>query len=306
MSTADDRDLERYLRRDDALSRAYAELKSERPSPALDQAVLARARDALHQAPRARATRKLHWPAITALAATVLLSFGLVMRLALEPEVAQQAAPSPTADAVSPLPQAPTPMADDRVAPAAESKAATPFGGTSREAIPRPSSIEEQRSRIESEISAAAEQAPAVAEPVPPSSAAPDVVYAPPPAPAQAPADARRESAPAAKSLLRERADSSTGERDQARAQKSEVAPATTAVTENAPQRAVAGTAHFEEPAKAKEDFTRTPEAWLAEIARLRAAGETEAADREFERFRKAYPNHLEAIQPQDPAPERK
>ena len=42
MSNVDDRELERYLRHDDPLSRAYAELKSERPSPALDQAVLAR------------------------------------------------------------------------------------------------------------------------------------------------------------------------------------------------------------------------------------------------------------------------
>lgn len=95
MSAADDRELERYLQRGDALSRAYAALKSERPSPALDQAVLARARDALQG--RSRALRHRRWPALTALAATVLVSFALVMRIALEPDSRpeQSAAPSP-------------------------------------------------------------------------------------------------------------------------------------------------------------------------------------------------------------------
>ena len=291
MSTVDDRDLERYLRRDDALSRAYAELKSERPSPALDQAVLARARDALRSSAPMRPTRARHWTAITALAATVLLSFGLVMRLALEPE-SQLPATSPATDAVSTLPEASSPASDEDASAAADSKLTVPLGGTRRDAISAPSSIEEQRPRIEAEIRATAEQAPAVPEPVPPP-VVPDVVYAPAPAAAAAP-DARQDSAPASRPLRQDRTgDSASGERDLARTRKSE-----------APTEALEGTHAYVNAAEvsspAKEDFTRTPETWLAEIARLRVAGETEAADRELERLRKAYPEYLEKLKLHD------
>jgi hypothetical protein len=61
-----------------------------------------------------------------------------------------------------------------------------------------------------------------------------------------------------------------------------------------------------EEAAPSHEEFRLTPEAWLAEIARLRAAGETEAADRELVRFNKAYPDYYEKLQPVDPAPQRR
>ena len=55
----------------------------------------------------------------------------------------------------------------------------------------------------------------------------------------------------------------------------------------------------------ATESFTPTPEEWLAEIARLRLAGEHDAADRELERFRKAYPGYLDKLDAVDPVPER-
>jgi outer membrane protein assembly factor BamD (BamD/ComL family) len=38
----------------------------------------------------------------------------------------------------------------------------------------------------------------------------------------------------------------------------------------------------------------RSPEAWYAEIEKLRAAGRIEEADRELERLEKAYPGWLE------------
>ena len=57
----------------------------ERPSASLDQAILSRARAAIAEQRRARAPR-WRWAGITALAATVLLSFGLVMRIALDPQ----------------------------------------------------------------------------------------------------------------------------------------------------------------------------------------------------------------------------
>ena len=281
MSGADERDLERYLGRDDPLSRAYAELKSERPSPALDQAVLARARDALQTASRPRVTRQRQWTALAAIAATVLLSFGLVMRLALEPEPqisapAQESAPATAADDGS--------LAETDASP----KFATPPSTATPAA---PASIEDQRPAIESEIRATAEQAPAVPEPVPPAAVAPRRDYAPP-APAQAPMEAQGESAPATQPVLLERSSGITGERDEAQARKSQSSTVTSdAVTANSTDLS----------ALAKEEVMLTPEAWLAEIARLRAAGETEAADRELERFKKAYPEYPQKLEPHSP-----
>ena len=133
MSTVDDRDLERYLRGDDAVSRAYSDLKTERPSPALDQAVLARARDALKSAGSARPARARNWPVLTALAATVLLSFGLVMRLALEPEP-QVPTASPAQDAASTGPNQSAPADASKEMTSPQPQAATPYGGTRRDA----------------------------------------------------------------------------------------------------------------------------------------------------------------------------
>src|SRR5262245_47384850 len=82
---SDEQALERYLQGSGPLSRAYRELGEERPSPALDQAVLAGARSA-STGRFARGARPWRWTAMTALAATVLLSFGLVMRLAMQPQ----------------------------------------------------------------------------------------------------------------------------------------------------------------------------------------------------------------------------
>jgi len=45
-------------------------------------------------------------------------------------------------------------------------------------------------------------------------------------------------------------------------------------------------------PAAAATDPHSTPDAWLREIRRLRAAGKTAEADRELTAFREAYPSH--------------
>jgi hypothetical protein len=279
VSSADDRDLERYLRRDDALSRAYAELKSQRPSPALDQAVLARARDALKEPPRA-SLRQRNWTAITAIAATVLLSFGLVMRVALEPEAQLPATPAQA-------PAQPSPAA------AAQDGALEKKGSTSLTSPPNaepPSSIESQRPAIEEEIRAASEEAPETSQPTP--AAAALERQAAPPAPAAAPAlnEGRREIAPAVQPMRQDR-EAVTRERASGLMKQSEP-------PRELDSTAVAGTAATADQA-AKAEIALTPEAWLAEIERLRAAGEFEAAERELASFRKAYPDYVEKLEPQ-------
>ena len=291
MSSADDRDLERYLRHDDALSRAYAELKSERPSPALDQAVLARARDALKSTPRG-GKRPRNWTAITALAATVLLSFGLVMRLALEPE-SQMPAALPQ-DSAQPLPRASSPAAEADQG-SFEKKDSTRFAPAPN--VPAASSIEGQRPVIEEEIRAATEQVPETSEPTPPAAVLES--RSAPPAPAAAPklGDVRKETAPATQPLRRDRASANGAEeRASAGLLKSQ---AEVAAPHDRDATAAASSATTADEAPAKEEFRLTPEGWLAEIERLRAAGETEAAERELARFRKAYPDYFEILKPQ-------
>lgn len=230
MSAADDRELERYLQRSDALSRAYANLKTERPSPALDQAVLARARDALQGQPHARSLLQRRWPALTALAATVLLSFAVVMRLALEPD-------SQPRESASPL---------------------------------------ESRRVIESEIEAATEHAPASVESLPqpaPPQAAEHVDEVPKEGDATV-----RPVAPAPSRDTRDVADEPAAQFSRAR---SMPVPAVT----------VDGSVSTES--------AKSPEVWLGEIEELRAAGMFEAAERELERFKAAYPGYLETRQRQ-------
>lgn len=294
MNSAEDRDFERYLSGDDALSRAYADLKSDRPSPALDQAVLARARDALKAGPRDSLTRRRNWTALTALAATVLLSFGLVMRLALEPDsqlpvtpVVQEARDSSAEGTAASMPA-------DRADDAAASKKASPAPLAAPPVTsPALSAIEDQRPAIESEIRAAAEQAPSVHDPQPPAVLLPQSGYVEPP-PAAKQRAARSESATAAQPMQRETANGlHSDERDLARVQKAQAPAASPAM-----DAASAKSAELSQESLAKEEFTRTPEAWLAEIARLRAAGETGAADQELARFKEAHPGYLQKLEP--------
>ena len=83
--------LEQYLQRSGPLSRAYRELGEERPSPALDQAVISAARSAIAERGSTTAGASGAGQRSTALAATVVLSFALVMRLALEPHSGSRA-----------------------------------------------------------------------------------------------------------------------------------------------------------------------------------------------------------------------
>ncbi len=304
MSTADDRDLQRYLERGDALSRAYAELKSERPSPALDQAVLARARDALTATPPSDSARRRNWYTLTALAATVLLSFGLVMRLALEPDSrTQPATPSGQDSTAQTSAESTAPAANaDQVLP--ESDGRPTFAPPPRSPT---SPLEESRAAIESEIRAATEQVPAVPEPVPPSVASGDRERAAVATPAQEqPANAAADAAAAPaeqSSMTQEGAYDRAPERGVARAMKSESPPSAPMAAER--DVAASSGMQAEESFPEEKKDVKSPEVWLAEIAQLRAAGEHQAAERELERFRKVYPDYLEKLEPHEPARQR-
>jgi hypothetical protein len=135
---------------------------------------------------------------------------------------------------------------------------------------PAPSSIEERRSKIEAEIRATAIQAPAVTERV---SSASSVVSA------ESKRAVRVQPQPGAIAV----------ESDVPAAARAEETLEPSRADEAAPFSAPAAA---ESPAKKQQ--VKAPREWLQEIERLRAAGEIEAADRELERFRQAYPGYLE------------
>ncbi len=100
-----DAELERYLRRRDPLSSEYAALGREEPSAELDALVLARAREALDEDAGSVNWRRRRWPAFTALAATVVLSFAIITRITIDSDQAMFAPTAPSqAPAASPEP----------------------------------------------------------------------------------------------------------------------------------------------------------------------------------------------------------
>lgn len=164
MSKPDDDELEDFLAGRGSLHAAWLESAQQTPPAALDAAVLAQAQAAV--VPLVRRSRSARWRLPLSLAASLVLSLGLLQRLGEQPEVKKAMAPArdesgPVSDqlasAVVVMAPATTdePALETSPAPVAKSKAALPMA-----IMPPP-----QRQ--------AAGAAVAVAEPVPAPAAAP-------------------------------------------------------------------------------------------------------------------------------------
>jgi hypothetical protein len=118
----DDRLLDEYLRGDSPLSRAYRETGREEPPAHLDTAILAHAKAAVGM------RRKPRWFMPLSLAATVVLSIGVVLLLSREGVTpVPMETPSPMPVAPVPKPTAPTAPAVVEKAPAVTPKEAPRF-----------------------------------------------------------------------------------------------------------------------------------------------------------------------------------
>jgi hypothetical protein len=231
MSIENDRgdEFELRLRRGGRLVPEF-EADVDGPDPATDRLVLARARAAIaapeRSASAGRFDRSPRWAVPLALAATLVLSFVLVLQMESRDVTAPPAgevAADAASDAAAPAPAAATgaKAGDDAAAAMAESASAGAPVATAREAT-----------RV------APDAAPA----------------APPPAPAALPQPTAVLQAPAA--------------------------------TQRA-AAAVSAAAELRYEAAADEE---TPQAWLARIERLQAAGDIETARRELAAFRERHP----------------
>lgn len=240
---------------DDSLSRLYRAAATAEPPLALDDRILAAARQAVNVAPPQRRSPWLSWLAPLGLAATVVLSLSVVLVARKEqpdllpapmpatvpttmPATVPATAPSPSAPAAEPMP------AQARGPAQTEKPASRPMP------VPVvPAATMRRDSQLEApEVSAA--PAPAV----PPEVSAP--VLAP---------------APAAQVL-----EGSAGNAGVAASRAA--APAAPAIKAESMRSGVG---------------VRYPEGWIEEIRRLKREGHVEAAREQLAAFRRAYPSYV-------------
>lgn len=227
------------------------------PDEAVDRAVLARARATVLQPPVAepRYHRAPRWTLPIALAATVLLSFTLVMQMDSRDVVAQRTAERADAATRAADADMPAGVAESAMQPEAEVLVEPPAEAAPKASAPAPV----RREPGLGEPVAAAQAVTAASVPL----SAPPPAPAPPPPPVAAAAPRVSAAAPAPIGA--------SAESTAAGAQRREAMD----------ERMVARSA----------DATEPPEAWLARIEALRSGGDLAAARRELAAFRRQHPD---------------
>jgi hypothetical protein len=290
--TGPDRDyeLEDFLARRSTLHQRMADRDRVEPPPELDRLVLTKARQAIETPSALPVYRSPRWALPVALAATLVLTFAVVLNLSR-----LKRAELPTAAAmgtIAPASPAPPPAAAlakrEETAPVVaqvETELATPPASALE--MPR-----ETRAGAAPERDLLASTATAISEGV---EAKPDTTVADSAKEevAAALADANTVTASATQGP------STANAYSRADARISPVAPMTA-------KRAMAAGAAAEPAASSAEAQAERskhpePQAWLREIERLRVAGKTAEADREMAAFRVAYPSHSAPEVPQPP-----
>ncbi len=287
--------------RDPRVTEAYQGLGNENPPEAIDAAILAASRRAVGARPTVAGARARRWALPISIAAVVVLTMSLALRVQLERSDLESAEPTPSVSAVPPA--ARSPAADDKDAPrsaALESKEemrATAKQNQPADALAKskpaaaPSAAVESKPSVrgagEREQSAPARKAlktpPMRTEA--PQAAAPGFVPAPP-APAPSPAEPAAAPLGAAAASGAARPDVATGLARQMPAEAD--ANAGRAASRMAVEDRVQPLA--EKAGKADADLS--PRDWLERIATLRRDGRAKAADESLAAFRRRYPDY--------------
>ncbi len=270
---------------DDVPGALYRALPRDEPPPAMDAAVLAAARRSVAKRP------ERNWAIPVSLAAVLVLSVGVTLRVAEERPDAQMKplAPSPAAPAVveSAAPQSPSPAAaalpQAKVAqrPSAASASGPPMNEPARPAN-APSAQEPNVSPAperKEERTIGALSARESTEPAP---------FVPSPR-----ADSSQPIAPAAASAA-DAAATRNVPADRPVARQALRAAPPVAAESGAPMMSRSAAA---ESSVAASLEARSPEAWLERIAEMRAQGRHKEADESYAEFRLRFPGH--AITPE-------
>ena len=284
-------------RDDDAIARRYRELAHDEPPAALDDAILAASRRAVH----ARPSPWKRWSGPVSIAAVLVLAVGVVTRMqveqpGVETSVPQRQAPVPAAPKAEPpaqpaSPEATKPDASTAVQPQASTLAKDSFAARREESPAKsiaparkasaPTPAQEakpvdKRETVAAPMEAAPAapapmQAPAVAttqEPAPPPIMVQSTTPPPQPPSAMSPATSNSQAA-------RPAADASA---------------AGAVVSSPARPMTVPQSTSVRAKSMADRAAATTPEGELERIARLRTEGKDDEADRALEAFRRAYP----------------
>jgi hypothetical protein len=271
----EDRELEDFLAHRSSRHRRLAERDRSEPPPELDRVVLNKAREAINLSTGEPMYRAPRWALPVSLAATVVLALAVVMNLARVPHggypVAASASPAMEAEgdtADIPLTAPAAPRVDESAAGLVASNSAPALRDEMRKQAAEP---RREKAAAPATALAKAEPQNAVQMPAEVTAASEEVSAAESPVPA----------------------------------------PEASALVYNGAARGVRSPASdffaivpAKREAIASDEAKRAdPQVWRREIERLRAAGQSDAADRELARFRKAFPADAPKPASRDPRP---
>ncbi len=278
---------------DERLAARYRALAREEPPAAIDDAVRAAARRAVHAGPRSRLTSR-RWAIPASIAAVLVLTFGITMRMQLEQPGVESTLPTMPSPMAVPQAEEPAGPASDReTAPdpkreAAQDSKRKAFAKPGREGITAPEREAFQGAR---RLDAPAAK-PELKKEAPPAPFRPEPTHAPAEvrAPALAPAPASGASpaaSPAATSPVPSAAATSSAAPAAPAAPAAQAAPA-------APAPALRAKRVADPPAAAMADRAapEAPERKLERIAELRREGRHAEADEALARFRREHPGY--------------
>ncbi|HKE94367.1 MAG TPA: hypothetical protein VKB34_08700 [Povalibacter sp.] len=328
MNAPDDKAFEEYLGRTSQVSQRYRELQANEVPAALDEKILAQARTALTQptavpheleSVRGKRRRLMQWGVPTALAASALLVVSIVVRSGMQRDSAPfpqtPAAPQPAAKAEE---SAATPEQNGVVIIAPPRDAVTEFSSLAPSEQEREAAIARQQradaERVQAESTRAqgyranAESAMLSRRSVAaPAVAAPEAAAPPSPAPAaeasQSVEIAGQAAAAAPAPAVRDAANpfevapqspTQQAEAKQVAGQQLDelvMRPAHPA----GPHNTVTGNSSSGTTDAELESLHSDPPAWLEHIRQLRRDGRPTAANREWQEFRKRYPDYAVA-----------
>ncbi len=261
--------------RDPRVSAGYRALGEAQPPEALDAAILAASRRAVGAGPqRAGASRLRRWALPVSIAAVVVLSLSLVVRVQLE---------RPDLEALLPPVAVDKPAGDakEEVAALAKRNELARTEPKAKAGAAAPATAERERQAL---------RAPPTPAPAPAAAPPARAFVAEPPAPKSAPAPAPAESAaPAQLGAASGAAPAAAPGIPEGRADRAPSAE---------PQAAgrVASNAALEDRAQASAEAAgkkdEVPREWLERIARLRREGRVKEADDSLAEFRRRYPDY--------------
>lgn len=279
-----DPEFEAFLRRRSPMHRRLSQIDHAEPSDELDRIVLGRARDAIGAPSQQPIYRKSRWAMPLGLAATILIAFTVVLNIDHRRAASPQA--SSAAAQLAEKPAAAPPVSQLMARSRAESANTADFSAQHAEssaspaapALPSETGAAERAQRQDAKRVAKTEAAPE-----PP---AEQIARAARAAFSEGRAEAEADSTPLAEDVTTDNAADIVAQRD------TTLASSRSLISGPAGSTVSAAVATPPPPSAPAPDVHASPETWLAEINRLRAAGKNDEADRELAAFRRAYPAH--------------